>query len=126
MAQLERDSTMTAGLSLDKVGNQAADDALPEIDGVKMRMLPCRSFLTHCLQSLDCVFYLSNVRAFPGSLIEREVLVDSDQPQALSPWGLKVEVGVRHIKLPDETGFEDFSAHLLNVVGLDFQKNRSE
>jgi hypothetical protein len=39
----------------------------------------------------------------------------------LTSWSLEIEVRVRHIKLPDETGLDEFLAHFLHVVGLDFQ-----
>jgi hypothetical protein len=38
---------------------------------------------------------------------------------------LEVEVGVRYLELPDETGLEDLAADFLHVVGLDFQPDRS-
>src|SRR5947207_7842429 len=41
--------------------------------------------LTH-LQFLEGVFYLCHVRALSGSLVKGQVLVDSDQSQALPPW----------------------------------------
>jgi len=61
-----------------------------------------------------------------GALIPGEVLVDSDQPEALTSRSLEVKVRVRYLKFPDETGFEDFSTHLLYVVGLEFQPNSSK
>src|SRR6266850_6277238 len=73
----------------------------------------------------DCCFYLCHVRAVSGSLIKGEVVVDSDQPETLTSRSLEVKVRVRHLKLPDETGVDDLSAHFLHVVGLDFQPDRS-
>ena len=35
---------------------------------------------------------------------------DADQSKALTSWSLEVTVRVRHIKLPDETGFNDLPA----------------
>src|ERR1700704_4200273 len=87
---------------------------------VRQRASPCAL----CL-SCDCRFYLCHVRAFSASFIKGEVLVDSDQPEALTSRSLEVEVGVRYLKLPDETGLDDLSAHFLHVVGLDFQPDRS-
>src|SRR5439155_2673439 len=75
--------------------------------------------------SCDCCSDLCHVRACSGSLIKGEVLVDADQPQALTSRRLEVEVGVRHFELPDETGLEDLAAQFLHVVGLDFQPDRS-
>src|SRR5215471_11705016 len=73
----------------------------------------------------ECLLYLSHVRAFYGSFVKGEVLVDSDQPKALTSRRLDIEVRVRYLELPHETGLEDFSAHLFHVVGLDFQPDRS-
>jgi hypothetical protein len=51
-------------------------------------------------RSFDYFFYLSHVRAFSDPLIFGEVLADSDYAEHLTSWYLKVEVGVRYIKLP--------------------------
>jgi hypothetical protein len=74
---------------------------------------------------LEGFFYLGHVRACPGPLVERKVLIDSDQPEALTSRSLEVEVRVGYFKLPDETRFEDSSAHFLDIVRLDFQPDRS-
>src|ERR1700741_3211618 len=73
----------------------------------------------------DCCFDLRHVRAFSGSLIEGEVLVNADQPEALTSRRLEIEVGVRDLELPDDTGLEDLAADFVHVVGLNFQPDRS-
>src|ERR1700746_167093 len=83
-----------------------------------------RSSFSHGLLC-DRLFYLCHVRAFSGPLIKGEVLVNSNQPEALTSWSLEIKGRVRYLQFPDETGFEDLSPHFLHVVGLDFQPNRS-
>src|SRR5450631_2018929 len=83
----------------------------------------CNSF-AHCLL-LEGLFYLCHVWAVSGPLIKGEVLVNSNKPQDLSSWCLKIEMRVRHIELPHETRLENVSSHLLHVVRLDFQPDRS-
>src|SRR5207248_5840892 len=58
--------------------------------------------------------------------VERQILVDSDQPEALTTRSLEVEVGVRNLELPGETGLENLSTRLLHVVGLELQPDRPE
>ena len=53
-------------------------------------------------------------------LIFREVLVDSDQPPALSSWSLKVEVGVRYREHLDAES-DNLLPHFFDVVGPQLQ-----
>ena len=55
-----------------------------------------------------------------GPLISGEVLADSDQPQDLSPWGLEVEVRIRHFEYLDAEG-DNLPPHFFDVVGLQLQ-----
>jgi hypothetical protein len=43
----------------------------------------------------------------------------------LTSRSLEIKVRVRYLKLSNESGFEDFLAHFLHVVGLDFKPDRS-
>src|SRR5919197_5043145 len=72
-------------------------------------------------EPVDCLFHLRRVRAFSGSLVKGEVLVDSDEPEALTAGSLEVEVRVGHLQFPDEAGVEDLAARFFDVFGLDFQ-----
>jgi hypothetical protein len=93
-----------------QIGEQTDDNTNP------MR----RIFL---FRSFDYFFYLSHIRAFSDPLIFGEVLVDSDYAEHLTSWCLKVEVGVRYIKLPDAE-IKNFLPHFFNVLGFDFQPDR--
>lgn len=64
-------------------------------------------------------------RALFGLLIQGEILVDSDQAEALASRGLKVKVRVRCLKPPD-TEIEDPPNRFFHIVGLYFQPNRPE
>src|SRR5882672_10984849 len=64
-----------------------------------------RSF-SDCL-FFDSLLYLCHVRAFSGPLVKEEVLVDSDEPEALTSRSLEVQVRARYVELPDETGLSD-------------------
>jgi hypothetical protein len=56
-----------------------------------------------------------------SAFVEGEVLLDPDQPQALTSWCLEVKVGVGNLQLPGEPGLEDRPAGVAHVVGLDLQ-----
>src|SRR5258708_2795172 len=87
----------------------------PSSDATAARRLLPRS----CAHSTENAGQLTVV----SPLIFAEVLVDSDQPEDLSSWGLKVEVRVLHVKYPDAEG-DDFLPHFFDVVGLQLQVGR--
>ena len=58
-----------------------------------------------------------------GPLVFGEVLVDTDQPEDLSAWGMKVEVRIRHFKYPDAEG-DNLLPHFFDVAGLQLQVDR--
>ena len=60
--------------------------------------------------SVDGVLDLGDVRTVPETLVERHVLVDTDQAEALTAGSLEVEVRIRHVESRHEAGLEDSAA----------------
>src|SRR5579859_512131 len=75
---------------------------------------------------LDRLFHLRHVRPRSHPFVEGEVLVDADQPEALSSRSLEIKVRVGHLELLHETRLENLAAHLLHVVRFDLEPDRSE
>jgi hypothetical protein len=73
---------------------------------------------------VDGLFYRCDVWSWSGPLIKREVLVDTDQAQALTSGSLEVQVRVGYLKLPHETRMKDLSSRVFYVVRLDLQPDR--
>jgi hypothetical protein len=55
-----------------------------------------------------------------AALIKGQILIDPDQPEALTTRSLEVKMRIRYVEPPD-TEIENFPNHLLHVIGLYFQ-----